>query len=214
MGGSIPSISGQKKASMMARIGPTGVWSAGAGACIQSENNRAWAEWRSSCTAGSAGWSQGSLMTALQVAQELKAGVGLSVARGGPVQLLIGGADGTCGWQMEVPLLQPMAQPWGLTCWGGCHVDFAGRSGLIQGKWKPGHFPEVWLSLHTPHGECTLGTGGLNWTWMVRDSGCFPWRVSIGVMRANLPWLGLDGGGTLGMGLDVGKWMAMQWLRP
>ena len=212
-GGSIPCISGQQKASVMARMGPTGIWSAGAGTCTQSKEKEVGTEWRSCFIAGSAGWSQGSLMTTITVAQGLDVGLGVSVAKGGPIQLLFGGADGLCGWQLEVPLVQPVAQPWGLTCWGGCHVDFASRSGVVQAQWKPGHFPEVWLSLRTANGECTVGTGGLSWTWTVRDSGRFPWRFSIGLMRANLPWAGLDGGGTAGMGLDVGRWMALQWMR-
>ena len=213
MGCSSRSIHGQQRVSLMARLGPTGVWSAGAAASGKSDTSSRRAEWRSSLEVDQAGWSQSALMTALTVAKGLEVGLGVNAARGGPVQLLLGATDGTCGWQVEVPAIQPVAQPWGLTCWGGCHIDFVGRSGLFQVEWKPGNFPEVWLSLLTSSGECTLGSGGLFWTWVSRNSDRIPWRFSIGVMRANLPWAGLDWGGEAGMGPDMGRWMALQWLR-
>lgn len=214
LGGSIPVISGQQKVSMMGRLGPAGVWSMGAGACAKSDARTTRAEWRSCIVAGPEGGGQASLMTVLPAAQGLDVGLGMSAARKGPVQLILGGADGSCGWQVEVPVIQPAAQPWGLTCWGGCGIDFAGRVGRFQVQWKPGHFPEVWFSLRTSRGECTLGSGGLFWTGWARDADRFPLRVSMGVMRANLPWAGVGWGGTEGMGPDVGRWMALQWLRP
>lgn len=139
-------------------------------------------------------------------AREVGVGVGLGWKRGGIGLVAVQWVGERSGGRVVIPVWQPMAQPFAPE-WQGIFVLPGWQDVGVQVAidWIPGSAPGLRWWAHHRAMEVGLGSDGAWLAWSA-PGGRGRWRCSIGVMRGNVPWSGVDWGVAHGLGSDPGGW--------
>lgn len=189
-------VSAQERCvSASVRMAPPGVWTAGlgiGGRCSRDGGGSCW--WTSARVSGPGGAAELSACVAARLDSDRRAGLGLEWRGPGAASMVFGASQGHMGAWCAVPLLQPAAlrfrPAWGWS-WTGRMEDRG--DGLVLVEWSGGRLPAVQLVFRHAQWECGAGSRGL---WYARGNAgrASGIRWVVGLLRGDIPWLGLDWG--------------------
>jgi hypothetical protein len=195
------------------RVGQTGAWTVGLSGKKMRPAQRHSGELRSSIVLVNGGVLHWSAAAAVPVDADLRAGAGWHWAPGKSAALVLALSGRQCAAKVDIPWLQPAAQPVPSRWWCGCAFDAEQWDGMATITWSAGQMPVFASSLRGGMWECGVGSQGC---WLARilphDKGGLSLKLSVGVLRGNIPWSGADVGDYRGLGAHPGRWMEVQWL--
>jgi len=205
---------GNPQASVSFRAAPPGAWTC---AMEARGSGGRWglSRWQAQVITHKGGPVQGLCQAAVAFDAQTSAGVGLAWDGAGVGQCLLsaGGPDWVV--QVWVPLHQPVAQPFQPEWQGGVAFPLEREArGLALMRWRPGSLPRLTLLGEFKRWTCSVGASGAWWSRRLKSSESgVPWSLSLGLLRGNVPWFGVDWGVPYSVGSDPGLGALQVWFR-
>lgn len=160
------------------------------------------------CSQG--GMAEGRLQRWMALDDQVYLGSGFAVNTLGIGSFLlsVGGQHGAA--HISIPLRQPAARPLASSWQWSARVPLRNSTyGVADLRWRPGALPL--LSLTAASLKWALGAGAagawLSWGHPIKGHTGVEWRVTMGVLRGDVPWMGWDWGSVRAFGSDP----AQQW---
>jgi hypothetical protein len=162
------------------------------------------------------GTIQGRLQQWVVLGDDAKLGSGLARnARGiGSLLLSVGIQDWAA--HITIPLRQPHPRPFQSTWqWSARFPLIQDALGMADIQWHPGSLPLLSLTAVADKWAAGAGSAG---AWLsfghalFGQSAAVKWRLTVGVLRGDIPWTGIDLGSNPAFGSDPAQQWHLQWL--
>ncbi|MBL6646076.1 MAG: hypothetical protein ISP55_06460 [Flavobacteriales bacterium] len=170
--------------------------------------------WQAQVVAHRGGHMQGRCQAAVAFDTRTSAGLGLAWDGAGVGQCLLSASGTDWAVQVWMPLRQPAAQPFQPEWQGGVAFPLERSArGFAMMRWRAGSLPRLALVGEFQRWACGVGASGAWWSRQMTpsESGGVPWSLSLGLLRGNVPWLGVDWGVPYSVGSDPGQGMLRWW---
>ena len=172
---------------------------------------------------GHAQWDQGGavqlrLQQWVALDDQVKLGSGLGLHFGGTGSLLF--SVGVQDWvaHFSIPVYQPAQRPYHTEWQWSLRLPLVRESqGMVDIQWHPGSLPLLSLTAMSNAWSWGIGsTGG----WLSCAQPMFgsdrsvEWRLTLGVLRGDIPWAGVDFGSVTALGSDPAQYWHLPWMLP
>ncbi|GEM_PF-1731423 len=199
------------------RAADPGIWSLAASAQGHGKRSKG-GGWQAYLQCDQGRMVQGRAQHWLRLDDQTLLGSGVELNSQGIGSLLLSVGVQDWGAHITIPLLQPSPRPLNsMWQWSARFPLWQKVRGVADLQWFPGALPRI--SLTAMASQWTAGAGS-NGAWLSfgrpiegHDS-TVEWRMTVGVLRGDIPWVGLDCGSLLAFGSDPLQFWHLRWLWP